>query len=139
MKKPTPKTLYWLCKVLSFIVSVGLPVWVVINKFPLWVATHGVTRSVGAGGIIIAIIVAVALRDQVFGYMKQRFKIGHAPKITGWVVGLIIVYSLMFIVKFLYDISQVLWMGFIGSIVGTLLTLSGEIFFNENEVKGDTK
>lgn len=126
---------YWLFKDGGIGISAFLPLWVVFDKFPLWVETHGTGRSLGAGGIIGIVIVLIIFRDTVMGYLKEKFKFAHAPKLTWWIVGLIIVYALLYIVKFLYDLSLVLWMGLIGSVVGTLLTLAGETLFGEEDNK----
>jgi hypothetical protein len=126
---------FWLFKGSGIGFSALLPLWAVFNKFPLWVENYGVGRSLGTGGIIGIIIVLIIFRDTVIGYIKDKFKIAHAPKLKWWIVGLIIVYSLLYIVKFLSDLAMVLWMGLFGSIIGTLLTFAGEIFFGEEESK----
>ena len=132
MKKPTKsKIFYGLCKWGGTGISALMPLWVVFDKFPLWVETNGVGRSLGTGGIIGIIIALIIFRDSVIGYIKEKFKIGHAPKLTWWIAGLIIVYGLLYIVKFLTDLAMVLWMGLFGSIIGTILTFAGEILFGE--------
>ena len=136
MKKLTKnKIFYGLFKWGGVGISAALPLWVALNKFPLWVETHGVGRSLGTGGIIGVIIVLVIFRDTVIGYLKEKLKLGHAPKITRWVVALIITYVLLYIGKFLYDLSLVLWMGLLGSVIGTLLTFAGETIFGEEDSK----
>jgi hypothetical protein len=136
MKKPTKSNVfYWLLKGSGIGISAALPLWAVFNKFPLWVENYGVGKSLGTGGIIGIIIALIIFRDTVIGYIKEKFKIGHAPKLTWWIVGLIIVYGLLYIVKFLSDLALVMWLGLFGSIVGTLLTFAGEIFFGEVESK----
>lgn len=134
MKLKTKRNLiYWLFKGGGMGISAALPLWVVLEKFPLWVDTHGVARSIGAGGIIGIIVVLVIFRKTVMGYLKEKFKLSHTPPMTIWIICLVITYGLMTLVKFLYDLSLVLWMGLIGSIVGTLLTLAGETLFGEEE------
>ena len=136
MKKPTKSNVfYWLLKGSGIGISAALPLWAVFNKFPLWVENYGVGKSLGTGGIIGIIIALIIFRDTVIGYIKEKFKIGHAPKLTWWIAGLIIVYALLYIVKFLYDLALVMWLGLFGSIVGTLLTFAGEIFFGEEDSK----
>lgn len=137
MKKPTKyKIFYGLFKWGGVGISAALPLWVVLEKFPVWVETHGAGRSLGTGGVVGGIIALVIFRDAVVGYLKEKFKIGHAPKITGWIVALIITYALLYISKFLYDLSLVLWMGLLGAVIGTLLTFAGETIFGE-EVKNE--
>lgn len=136
MKKTTQNNIfYWLLKGGGIGISAALPLWVVLEKFPLWVETHGAGRSVGAGGIIGLVIAAVIFRKTIIGYFKEKLKVTHTPPIAFWIVGLIITYSLMFIVKFLADVSTVLWMGLIGSTIGSILTFAGETFFGKEEDK----
>lgn len=136
MKKLTKsKIFYGLFKWGGVGISAALPLWVVLEKFPLWVETNGVGRSLGTGGIIGGIIALVIFKDAVIGYLKEKFKVGHAPKITGWFVALIITYVILYIGKFLYDLSLVLWMGLLGSVIGTLLTFAGETIFGEEDKK----
>ena len=136
MKKPTKSNIfYWLLKGGGIGISAVMPLWVVLEKFPLWVETHGTGRSVGAGGIIGIIIVLVIFRKTIIGYFKEKFKVSHTPPMAVWIVCLAITYGLMFIVKFLYDLSIVLWMGLIGSVIGSMLTFAGETFFGEEDTK----
>lgn len=132
MKKPTKNNVYYgLFKWGGTGISALMPLWVVFEKFPLWVENNGVVRSLSTGGIIGIIIALIIFRDTVMGYIKEKFKIGHAPKLTWWLAGLAIVYGLLYIVKFLTDLAMVLWMGLFGAIVGTLMTFAGEILFGE--------
>ena len=132
MKKPTRSNVfYWLLKGGGIGISALMPLWVVFEKFPLWVENHGVGRSLGTGGIIGIIIALVIFKDTVMGYIKEKFKLGHAPKLTWWIAGLIIIYALLYIVKFLADLAMVMWMGLFGAIIGTLMTFAGEILFGE--------
>jgi hypothetical protein len=136
MKKSTKNNIfYWLLKCGGIGVSVLLPLWVVLEKFPLWVATHGTGRSLGAGGIIGIFVMLVIFRKTVMGYVKEKFKLSHTPPIMVWIVCLVITYALLFIIKFLYDLSLVLWMGLLGSVIGTLLTLAGETLFRGEDKK----
>lgn len=136
MKKPSKNNIfYWLLKGGGIAISAALPLWVVLEKFPVWVETQGTARSIGTGGIIGTIIVLVIFRKTIIGYLKEKLKVSHTPPMTIWIVCLAITYGLMFIVKFLYDISIVLWMGLIGSVVGAMLTFAGETFFGEEDTK----
>lgn len=127
---------YWLLKGGGIAVSSLLPIWVVLEKFPLWVETHGTGRSLGAGGIIGAVILLLVFRKTVGGYIKEKLNLTHTPPMMIWVVLLVVTYVLMFLVKFLYDLTTVLWMGLIGSAIGSLMTCAGEFFFGEEDNNG---
>lgn len=134
MKKPTKNKIFnGILKWGGVGVSAAFPLWAVIEKFPLWVETHGVGRSIGTGGIIGGIIALVIFRDAIVAYFKEKFKNIHTPKITWWIVALIITYVLLYICKFLSDLSLILWMGLLGSVIGTLMTVAGDTIFGEEE------
>ena len=129
------KVLYWLLKIASIIISCAFPIWAICEKFPLWTASYGKYRTVGVGIILITFVVTVIFRKTVFGYIKERFNIKHAPPMTIWLVMLIISYILIYIGDVMRDMATVFWMGFIGCAIGTFLTyLSGRY---AKEVKKD--
>ena len=134
MKKPTKnKIFYWLLKGGGIGISAALPIWVILEKFPLWIDTHGTGKSIGVGSIVGIIVLLVIFRKTIIGYLKEKVKITHTPPIVMWIVSLAVTYGLMYIVKFLYDFSLVLWMGLLGSVVGTLMTFAGETIFGSTE------
>lgn len=130
------KVLYWFFKVLSVLASCALPIWAICEKFPLWTETHGATRSVGVGIILIAIVLLIIFRKTVFDFIKERLDLKHAPPLVVWLVMLVISYILVFLGEFMRDMTTVFWMGFIGCVVGTFLTYLSERF-KAKEVKSD--
>ena len=131
------KTLYWVFKILSVIISCALPIWAICEKFPIWSEAHGATRTAGVGIILILIVLLVIFRKTVFEFIKEKLKLHHAPPITVWIVLLVIAYILTFINKFIQDLTAVFWMGLIGCLIGTLLTFIAENKFakKKEEVK----
>jgi uncharacterized membrane protein len=133
MTEKKRKTLYWGLKVLSIIVSCGLPIWAICEKFPIWTETHGTSRSVGVGVILALIVMLIVFRKTVFDFVRDKFNLKHAPPIVVWLVMLIISYVMVYIGNFMKDMTIVLWMGLIGCGVGTFLTYLSNRF----EVKDD--
>lgn len=131
------KVFYWLFKIMSVIVSCAFPIWAICERFPVWTETHGKSNSVGAGGILILIVLLVIFRKSVFGFMRDRMKLKHAPPIVVWFVLIIISYVLMYISKVLYDITTICWMGLIGCAIGTLLTFIAENRFRKESEKNE--
>lgn len=127
------KLLYILFKVGAILVSCLFPMWAVCERFPIWTMTHGSGRSVGVGGIVILIVLAIVFRKTVFNFLSDRFKLKHAPPIFVWLIMLIVSYILLYISNFLSDLVTVLWMGVIGCAIGTVLTFIGENFFGNKE------
>lgn len=127
----TPRSrnvLYWVLKISSILVSCAFPVWAIYERFPIWVVEHGTSRSAGTGIILILLVVLFIFRRTVFNFMRDRLKLKHAPPLLGWLVLIVLAYALLFVSKFLYDITVVCWMGFIGCAIGTLLTFIAENF-----------
>lgn len=127
------KTLYWLFKVASIIVSCALPIWAICEKFPLWADDHGTEHTVGVGIILISIVLVVVFRKTVFDFIRDHLDLKHAPPLTIWLVMLIVSYILIYIGTFMQDITTVLWMGFVGCVIGTVLTYISERFGDKNE------
>lgn len=137
MTKTKRNTLYTLFKGLSIVISCLLPLWGVYEKFPIWIDEHGMGNSLGVGGVIGIFILLVIFRRTVFGYLKDKWKMKYAPPITIWGVMIVISYMLMFINKFLYDLTIVFWMGLIGCAIGAIFTFIAENFFAEEEKKNE--
>lgn len=131
------KTFYWLFKILSVLVACALPVFSVCEHFPIWIMKHGTTRSMGAGGIICLIILAIIFKDSVFNFVRDKLKLKHAPKLSIWIVMLIIAYIVLFINSFVQDLITVFWMGLIGCAAGTVLTFIAEHRFGKKEEEKD--
>ena len=120
------KNLYWLFKVASILVSCALPIWAICEKFPLWTEDHGTSHSVGVGIILVAIVLIVVFRKTVFDFIRDHLDLKHAPPLTIWLVMLIISYILVYLGEFMRDLTTVFWMGFIGCVIGTVLTYIAE-------------
>jgi hypothetical protein len=103
------------------------------EHFPIWTVTHGAGHSIGAGGIICLIVLAVIFRKTVFDYVRDKMKLRHAPSTIIWIVMLIVAYILMYISKFIADLTTVFWMGLVGSAIGTVLTYIAENHYGKKE------
>ena len=123
------KVVYWVLKVASVIISCVFPLIAICDKFPIWTENYGAGRSIGTGGILIAIVLLVIFRKTVFDYLKDKLKLKHAPPIVVWIVMLIIAYVLLGVSRFITDIILVFWMGLLGCGLGTILTMVAEICF----------
>lgn len=127
----TPRSrnvLYWVLKVLSILISCALPVWAIYERFPIWTIQHGTSRSAGTGLILMLLVILFIFRRTVFNFMRDRLNLKHAPPLLGWLVLIVLTYALLFVSKFLYDLTIVCWMGFIGCAIGTLITFIAENF-----------
>ena len=118
-------------KFTSMLFSCGLPLFAIYEHFPLWAESHGSAHSLGSGAIIAGIVLLVIFRSTVFSYLKEKFEGKHAPPITIWAILLAVVYILIYINKFLIDLTTVLWMGLLGCAIGNALTYIADHKFKE--------
>lgn len=137
MSEKKRKIKYWILKVLSVLISCGLPIYAVCEHFPLWSMSYGTTRSVGAGFIIILVVVVIIFRKAVFNYIRDKLKLQNAPPLAVWLVMLVMSYLLLYINQFIRDLTTVFWMGLIGCAIGTFLTYIAENRYGKKEDKTD--
>lgn len=133
MSKKKHKKLYWLFKILGVIVSCALPIWAICEKFPIWTLSYGKTHSIGMGGILALIVTLIIFHKAVFNFFAEKLKLKHAPPLAVWLVLLIISYVLVYISNVMRDLTIVLWMGLIGSAIGTFLTFIAENCFKKEK------
>ena len=126
MTEKKRKSLYWGFKLLGILISCALPIFAICEKFPVWTATHGEAHSAGVGAVMIAIVILIVFRRTVFSFIREKFDLKHAPRMMVWLVLLVVAYVMVYIGNFMKDLTTVLWMGFIGSAIGTFLTYLSE-------------
>ena len=122
MTETKRKTLYWIFKLASILISCALPIWAISEKFPIWTEKHGTTHSIGIGFVLVIIVILIVFRRTVFDYIKDHFDLKHAPPLMVWLVMLVISYVFIYLGEVMRDMTTVLWMGLIGCAIGTVLT-----------------
>lgn len=137
MSEKKRNTFYWLFKIFSVLIACALPVWAIVEKFPIWKTVYGKHHSVGVGAILVVIVVLIIFRNAVFNFLKEKLKITHAPPLAVWLILIAISYVLIFIGNFLKDLTIILWMGLIGCAIGTVLTYIAENAFGEKKKEKD--
>ena len=137
MKEKRNKILYWVFKVLSVLISCALPIWAIYERFPMWTEAYGTGRSIGTGAILVIIVVLIIFRKSVFDYIVEKLKLKHAPPLAVWLALLVVSYILVYIAEFMRDLNTVLWMGFIGCAIGTVITYIAEHCFRKKVEKDE--
>lgn len=122
MSEKKRKIWYGVFKVSGFLTSCLFPLYAIYEHFPIWVENSGSSHSLGSGVIIAAIVLLIIFKSTVFSYLKEKLGGKHFPPITIWIVLLVVVYVLIYINKFLIDLTTILWMGLVGCLIGTILT-----------------
>ena len=75
-------------------------------------------------------------RKTVFGFIKERLNLKHAPPIVIWIVMLVVAYIILFINNFIQDMTTIFWMGLVGCAIGTVLTFIAESRFGKKDSNG---
>ena len=126
MKEKKINKAYWLLKIAGILISCALPIWAICEKFPVWKETHGGSHSVGVGLIMILIVLLMVFKKTVFNFLRDRINLKHAPPLVVWLVLVVFAYLMVYLGSVMQDMVVVLWMGFIGCVIGTLLTYLAE-------------
>jgi membrane protease YdiL (CAAX protease family) len=137
MTEKKRKFWYWYLKIFSVLVACGLPIYAVSEHFPLWKASYGTSRSIGAGAIISLIIIVLVFRKSVFEFMRDKLNLRHAPPLVIPLIMLIVSYILLYINQFIRDLTTVFWFWLAGCAVGTALTFIAENVFGKKKEDGD--
>jgi ABC-type xylose transport system permease subunit len=133
MSEKHRKLKYLLFKLASVLVSCALPIFAVCEHFPVWTTVYGTSRSLGAGAVICLIIIATVFRRSVFQFMRDKMKLRHAPPLAVWLIMLTASYVLLYISRFLSDLTTVFWFGLVGCAIGTVLTFIAENRYGKKE------
>lgn len=135
MSEKKRKAWYWIFKIFSVLIACAFPMWAICEKFPIWKTVYGKHHSIGVGAILGIIVIIIIFRQAVFKFLKEKLKITHAPPLAVWLILIAISYVLVFIGQFLQDVVIVLWMGFVGCIIGTVFTFIAEHKFGKKKEK----
>ena len=128
---------YWTLKVLSIFISCALPAWGVIEQFPIWKETASTGRSIGAGLILIAVIVLIVFNKAVFGFLRDRLRLNYAPPLLIWLVLIVVTWGLIWLSSLMEDMMNIYILGFVGCLIGNILTFIGERLIRKDGVKSD--
>lgn len=137
MEATKRKRLYWLFKILSVLVSIALPIWAIVDKFPLISVKEGAGKTIGFGAILILIVIVIVFRKAVFEFIAEKLDIKHAPPLVIWLVLIVISYVLLYLGNLMHEMSIVFWMGFIGCAIGNVLTYISQRFAEPKEEKSE--
>ena len=117
------KVKYLCIKGTGIVVSAAIPVIAILKKLPFWRAEAGVTRTVGVGAVMAAIVVLITFKKTVFNYLKEKTGMNHMPPLMLW--GGLLIGSLLLnaAADMLSDMRSVFVAGFVGCAVGSVLTV----------------
>lgn len=133
MSEKKRKFWHFLFKLIGFLTACGMPLYAIYEHFPIWTEHHGSTHSLGSGVIIAAIVLLVIFKSTVYSWLKEKLQGKHAPPIAIWITLLVICYMLIYINKFLIDLTVILWMGLVGCAIGNIFNYIADHKFTEEK------
>lgn len=124
MKKTASKVLASVLRKVGFTAAVAIPASEVLKRFPIWRAGEAQPidgKSLGIGGVILAIIAFFALRERIWPVIKARLRLGAIGSILFWGVGFGILLAMeRYFVPILPDLRSVCLAGVIGTAAGLM-------------------
>ena len=110
----------------SIAVSAGMPIWAILEKFPLWREEAGALQTLGIGGVMIVAVSVITFKKTVFNYLKEKTGMKSAPPLAIWAVLLFVSFALSALADAMSDMRTVFVAGIVGSGIGTALNFIGE-------------
>lgn len=118
-------------RVLGFGSAVGIPVAVVLQKFPLWnVETNRPVdaKTLGVGGIMALLIVLVGCRRQLWPVIKDKMHITAVGALIFWGVAFALLLGVEKMIPLLPDLRTICIAGLAGTGIGQVLdTVAGNV------------
>lgn len=66
------KSIALLLNILSFAIMLGLPFWVITEKFPIWKTAGGLMPALGGGAIIMVIIAFFTFKKYIVAWATEK-------------------------------------------------------------------
>lgn len=126
MTQSKRRSIYWVLKISSIIISCAFPAWGIFEQFPIWQERGGTGRSVGVGFILLFVVVIIVFHKSVFKFIEERLKLKHAPPLMIWLALIVLTLGLIWLSSLMADMINIYILGFIGCLIGNVLTFIGE-------------
>ncbi len=118
MKMPS-KLKYYIFRIAAIVVAIAMPVWAIIEKFPIWINTQGTYRTAGASVCMILIVVFFTFRSTILSILKEKNWFKHAPPVAWWIGFTLVSIVLAELSKVMNDFKIIGIAGIIGCLIGT--------------------
>lgn len=114
------KALVWLLRSLAVASTIGVPFSVVAYKFPLWRTQGGGSGAIGAGAIILLVIIFATFRRYVTAWIAEKLGALSAgvSLVLLWSGAAIVCLILTSITTILQDLATVFIFAAVGAAVG---------------------
>lgn len=133
MKTGKGNIIGFLLRLTAFAVSAGAPIAVIIEKFPLWTKSEGVSVSLGGGAILVAAVAVITFRKVIFAWIKDKLGLNACPPVVFWGIGFIALVGLGKIANIIDDLTTVSMAGLVGSAIGYFLVFAARVIEKRSE------
>ena len=118
MTEKSKRIWYISLQIASFLISAGVPIVVIWQKFPNWVKCVPMYKQIGYGAVLAVLVLIGTFHKTVFRTIREKLGITSVPPVIGWAVAWGIFEFLTRAVKFLVDMRVVCFAGLIGCAIG---------------------
>lgn len=123
----------------SAVVSAGLPVWAMVEKFPTWFQTQGAGKTCAVGIFVAAIISIITLRKQIVSAWKNHVGNKLSKPIFFWGIILGLLIGIRAFAVFVPDLITVAVAGCIGSGLGIAVDAVGNVVTTNNNETSESQ
>lgn len=129
------KAIAWALRILAVAATVGLPFAVVYTKFPLWRAQGGRFGAIGAGAIILLIVIFVTFKKYILAWATEKLGTLSAgvSLVLLWSTAAIICLAIAAITTIVQDLATVFIFAAIGAAVGVGLFSVAKMISGDEE------
>ena len=110
----------WVLRFLAWATTIGMPVAIIAYKFPLWRSQGGGSGALGAGTIILAVIILVTFRKYIMAWVTEKLGALSAgvSLVLLWCTLAVVCMILASITTILEDLATVFLFSAIGAAIG---------------------
>lgn len=115
--------------ILSFVVMLGLPLWIVTEKFPVQKSEGGILAALGFGGIVMGVIVFFTFKNYIVAYATEKLGAISAgvTLMFIWSAFTAVCIALAKSATLLDNLTSVFFWSAVGSAVGVVLQFIAKI------------
>ena len=125
--------------ILSFVVMLGLPLWIVTEKFPVQKSEGGILAALGFGGVVMGVIVFFTFKSYIVAYAAEKLGAISAgvKNMFGLSAFTAVCVALEKSATLLGSLTSVFFWSALGSALGVLLQFIAKIIKERNNERAE--
>ena len=128
-----------LINVLSFVVMLGLPFVVVVDKFPVWKTAGGILSAIGGGGVVMLVIAFFTFKKYILAYAAEKLGAISAgvSLLLLWVTLSVVCVALAKSATLLSDLTTIFIWSAAGSAIGVVMQIAAKLMKERNNERAE--